>query len=59
MNDTQNGQVQIPSFSEISEGWHSLARNTQTFNRLLNTEAAIAQTPKQLIWTLNKTKLYR
>ncbi len=59
MNDAQNGQMEIPSFSEISEGWHSLAQNTQTFNRLLNTEATIAQTPKELIWTLNKTKLYR
>ena len=26
---------------------------------MLGTRAAIAQTPKQLIWTLNKAKLYR
>jgi len=28
-------------------------------NKVLSTRAAIAQTPKQLIWTLNKAKLYR
>jgi polyhydroxyalkanoate synthase len=30
-----------------------------TLNNVLTTRAAIAQTPKQLIWTLNKAKLYR
>lgn len=29
------------------------------FNQLLTTDAPIAQTPKQLIWSLNKAKLYR
>lgn len=28
-------------------------------NKVLSTRAAIAQTPKELIWTLNKAKLYR
>ena len=32
---------------------------TKTFNRLMTTKAAIGQTPKELIWTLNKAKLYR
>lgn len=31
----------------------------RTFARVLSTKAAIAQTPKQLVWTLNKAKLYR
>ena len=31
----------------------------RTVNRLMTTKAAIAQTPKQLVWTLNKAKLYR
>ena len=31
----------------------------QTLNKVLTTRAAIAQTPKELIWTLNKAKLYR
>lgn len=30
-----------------------------TLNRVLRTKAAIAQTPKQLIWSLNKARLYR
>jgi polyhydroxyalkanoate synthase len=31
----------------------------RTVSRLMTTKAAIAQTPKQLVWTLNKAKLYR
>jgi polyhydroxyalkanoate synthase len=31
----------------------------ETFNRLLTTKAAIGQTPKEVVWTLNKAKLYR
>jgi polyhydroxyalkanoate synthase len=31
----------------------------QTLNRVMTTKAAIAQTPKELVWTLNKAKLYR
>jgi polyhydroxyalkanoate synthase len=30
-----------------------------TFNRLVTTDAKIAQTPKKLVWALNKAKLYR
>lgn len=36
-----------------------ISSHMQQFNRLLMTEAKIAQTPKTLIWTLNKAKLYR
>jgi polyhydroxyalkanoate synthase len=35
-----------------------IAENAKTWNRLMTTKAAIAQTPKELIWTLNKAKLY-
>src|SRR5580692_12921912 len=31
----------------------------QTLNKAMTTKAAIAQTPKELVWTLNKAKLYR
>jgi polyhydroxyalkanoate synthase len=31
----------------------------RTLNKVITTKAAIAQTPKQLVWTLNKAKLYR
>ncbi len=46
-------------FLDICNEWHKAMDKAQRFNRLLNTDAAIAQTPKQLIWTLNKAKLYR
>ncbi len=49
----------IPTFLEICAGWHRTAENVDKFNRLLTTDAKIAQTPKELIWTLNKAKLYR
>ncbi|MFO0928517.1 MAG: alpha/beta fold hydrolase [Gemmataceae bacterium] len=36
-----------------------IASNVKTFHRLVTTDAKIAQTPKEVVWTLNKTKLYR
>ncbi len=36
-----------------------LGRRLLAFNRVLTTKAPIAQTPKELIWALNKAKLYR
>jgi polyhydroxyalkanoate synthase len=36
-----------------------IAEKTKTWNRLLTSKAPIAQTPKQMIWTLNKARLYR
>jgi polyhydroxyalkanoate synthase subunit PhaC len=42
-----------------SNNWSALEQKLGTFNRLLTTKAAIGQTPKDLIWTLNKAKLYR
>jgi polyhydroxyalkanoate synthase subunit PhaC len=37
----------------------SMEERLRTVNRIMTTKAAIAQTPKQLVWTLNKAKLYR
>lgn len=37
----------------------TFAERLQKFNELLLTKAPIAQTPKQVVWTLNKAKLYR
>ena len=45
--------------AEISSDWPALDQKLQTFVRLMTTKAAIGQTPKKLIWTLNKAKLYR
>jgi polyhydroxyalkanoate synthase subunit PhaC len=35
------------------------AERMRTLNRVMTTKAAIAQTPKELVWALNKSKLYR
>ena len=59
MSETTNGQQTLPTFSDLCEAWHQLALNTQNFHQLLTTDAAIAQTPKEAIWTLNKATLYR
>lgn len=45
--------------SALSEDWSSFAGKLKTFTTLMTTKAAIGQTPKELIWTLNKAKLYR
>jgi polyhydroxyalkanoate synthase len=36
-----------------------LEQRAETLFRVLTTKAAIAQTPKETVWTLNKAKLYR
>lgn len=45
-------QIPVDQFLQLEERLGRL-------NKVLSTRAAIAQTPKQLIWTLNKAKLYR
>ena len=35
------------------------ADRLKTLSKVMTTRAAIAQTPKELVWTLNKAKLYR
>jgi polyhydroxyalkanoate synthase len=52
-------QTQTPNGTETGTEALKLAKNLQTFNRLLTTDARIAQTPKEVVWTLNKAKLYR
>ena len=41
------------------EAWAGLAQRLRFFTQAITTKAAIAQTPKELVWTLNKAKLYR
>ncbi|MEO8736921.1 MAG: alpha/beta fold hydrolase [Edaphobacter sp.] len=36
-----------------------LSERLRTLNKVITTKAAIAQTPKEVVWTLNKAKLYR
>ena len=53
-----NGQA-VPTFEDMCERWHASVENLRTFNRVLTTDAKIAQTPKKQVWALNKAKLYR
>jgi len=52
-------EIRTPTAAEVCAELRKNAANAQTFQRLLITDAKIAQTPKQVIWTLNKAKLYR
>ena len=47
-----------PSVS-LTEQSIELQDRVRTFVKVLSTKAPIAQTPKELVWALNKTKLYR
>src|SRR5579864_5637031 len=49
----------MPSTIPPSEQLLAFQKRVRTFTRVLTTRAAIAQTPKELVWTLNKAKLYR
>jgi len=56
MKATETGQA--PG-GDLYDTLLKIAENTQTFQRLMTTDAKIAQSPKEVIWTLNKAKLYR
>lgn len=43
----------------LADTYSVLEKRLQTLNRVMTTKAPIAQTPKEVVWTLNKTKLYR
>jgi polyhydroxyalkanoate synthase len=49
----------LPKPADLYAELERIAENAKTWNRLMTTKAKIAQTPKELIWTLNKAKLYR
>jgi polyhydroxyalkanoate synthase len=53
MTATTAGYVNL--YGELEK----IATNLETFNRLVTTDARIAQTPREVIWTLNKARLYR
>ena len=50
---------QLPAPAELHAQLAQIAESAKTWSRLMTTTAKIAQTPKELIWTLNKAKLYR
>jgi polyhydroxyalkanoate synthase len=52
-------QARTPTGVEVYAELQKIAANARTFHRLVTTDAKIAQTPKEVVWTLNKAKLYR
>lgn len=48
-----------PPMLEGIEGLGDIETKLKTLSKVMTTPAAIAQTPKELIWSLNKAKLYR
>src|SRR5262249_15402294 len=48
-----------PAYGNVYAELEKIAANLKTFNRLVTTNAKIAQTPKEVVWRLNKAKLYR
>lgn len=48
----------VPAFA-IPGAFAGFEKRLKTFNRVLTTKAPIAQTPRDLVWALNKAKLYR
>jgi polyhydroxyalkanoate synthase len=51
-------EMRTPTCTDIYDELLKIYEKSKTFNRLLTTDAHIAQTPKTLVWTLNKAKLY-
>jgi polyhydroxyalkanoate synthase len=47
-----------PNFTSVYTELEKIAKNVRKFNELVTTDAKIAQTPKKLVWALNKAKLY-
>ena len=48
----------LPTLTELYSELEHIADNAKTLNRLMTTKAKIGQTPKEVVWTLNKAKLY-
>jgi polyhydroxyalkanoate synthase subunit PhaC len=49
----------MENVSTSSEPLAESVAQLQTLTRVMTTKAPIAQTPKEVVWTLNKAKLYR
>src|SRR5271165_4828421 len=45
--------------ASLVEEFAAFEARMRAFNRVVTTKASIAQTPKELVWTLNKARLYR
>jgi polyhydroxyalkanoate synthase len=48
-----------PTWTDMYVELQKIYEKSRTFNRLVTTDARIAQTPKTQVWALNKARLYR
>ncbi len=49
----------MPEAAVLTDPFTDMVGKLTTFNKALTTKTPIAQTPKELVWALNKAKLYR
>jgi polyhydroxyalkanoate synthase len=49
----------MPEAPVLTDPFMQAAARLTTLNKVMTTKAPIAQTPKELVWALNKAKLYR
>ena len=56
---TNATEVDMTEAAVLPDQWSVLEQRFQTLNKVMTTKAAIAQTPKEIVWTLNKARLYR
>lgn len=59
MVKSTDGRAPWSLMPNACEEWSKAVQNYSTFMRLLTTDAQVAKTPKRLVWTLNKAKLYQ
>jgi polyhydroxyalkanoate synthase len=51
-------ETRQPTAADLCAELQRMYEKSQTLKRLLTTDAPVAQTPKTVVWTLNKAKLY-
>lgn len=49
----------MTSTGPVVSDWSVIEQRIKTLSKVFTTKAAIAQTPKEMVWSLNKAKLYR
>ncbi len=52
-------ETRVPTCADLTAELLKIYEKAQTFKRLVTTDAKIAQTPREMIWALNKARLYR
>jgi len=52
-------ETRLPTGADVLSELQKIYERAKTFKRLLTSDAKVAQTPKTVIWALNKARLYR